>query len=241
MHFQPDTHMKVLLPHWFDDAVTLGIGGLPTEGYEWPDPKYLRNSPEEKEVEDGKKGAARKGFVSNEKKKLLQAVGWKEVPASVDLNGVKRDVWSGRKILLSLSLELTGGRREAVETGIRRAGGVIVAYKKKDGDGDSDEEVRKVKGADILVTRYRHGDAYLKVRFKLFDYASLTESLYQALKMDKTIGTLTWLFHVESTGVLTPPTDQLLHYPIPKRSIAGFSPHVCVVSSLLHMRVWTVE
>lgn len=39
--------MKILLPHWFDDVVTLGIGNLPTEGYEWPDPELLRDSPPE--------------------------------------------------------------------------------------------------------------------------------------------------------------------------------------------------
>jgi mediator of DNA damage checkpoint protein 1 len=48
----------------------------------------------------------------------------------------------------------------------------------------------------------------------------------QALKLQKMIGTLAWLFHVESSGVLTPPIDQLLHYPIPLRGIGGFERHV---------------
>ena len=47
LHFKNETHMKILLPHWFDDVVTLGIGSLPTEGYEWPDPELLRDSPPE--------------------------------------------------------------------------------------------------------------------------------------------------------------------------------------------------
>lgn len=34
--------MKILLPHWFDDAVRLGSGSLPTEEYEWPEPKILK-------------------------------------------------------------------------------------------------------------------------------------------------------------------------------------------------------
>lgn len=28
MYFQTDTHMKVVLPHWFDDSVKLRVGGL---------------------------------------------------------------------------------------------------------------------------------------------------------------------------------------------------------------------
>jgi hypothetical protein len=27
MHFQADTCMKVVLPHWFDNSVKLGVGG----------------------------------------------------------------------------------------------------------------------------------------------------------------------------------------------------------------------
>src|ERR1700691_2721844 len=62
MHFQADTHMKVVLPHWFDDAVKLGVGGLPTKGYEWPDPRYLRGDPADEDGggdEAAKKGSGR--------------------------------------------------------------------------------------------------------------------------------------------------------------------------------------
>ena len=45
LHFKNETHMKILLPHWFDDVVTLGIGSLPTEGHKWPDPELLRDTP----------------------------------------------------------------------------------------------------------------------------------------------------------------------------------------------------
>jgi hypothetical protein len=33
MHFQPDTHVKVVLAHWFNDAVKLGVVGLPMTVY----------------------------------------------------------------------------------------------------------------------------------------------------------------------------------------------------------------
>jgi hypothetical protein len=49
--------------------------------------------------------------------------------------------------------------------------------------------------------------------------------------MDKTIGALAWFFHGESSNVLTPPTDQLLHYLIPKRTVAGFLAHARITST----------
>ena len=43
MHFREETGVNIILPHWFDDAVRLGMGGLSTDVYEWPDPEMLRN------------------------------------------------------------------------------------------------------------------------------------------------------------------------------------------------------
>lgn len=45
----------------------------------------------------------------------------------------KRGVFDNEWILLSWTLSLYGSRREAVEAGIRRAGGVVLRYP---GDGD---------------------------------------------------------------------------------------------------------
>jgi hypothetical protein len=59
------------------------------------------------------------------------------------VSSTKNAIWGVSKILLSLSLQLSGGRRKAVEAGIKRAEGVVVGYKKRDGDSDG-EELRKV-------------------------------------------------------------------------------------------------
>jgi hypothetical protein len=53
--------------------------------------------------------------------------------------------------------------------------------------------------------------------------------ILQGVNGRKLIGSLTWLFHVESTGTIGTPTAQLLHYPIPKKPIEGFSAHVRVI------------
>src|SRR5258708_40180897 len=44
MHYREETGIRVVLPHWFDDAVRLGMGNLPTKPYEWPDPELLKGA-----------------------------------------------------------------------------------------------------------------------------------------------------------------------------------------------------
>ena len=43
MHFREETSARVFLPHWFDDIVRLGMGGLSMDVYEWLDPDLLKN------------------------------------------------------------------------------------------------------------------------------------------------------------------------------------------------------
>ncbi|KNZ74024.1 BRCT-containing protein 1 [Termitomyces sp. J132] len=224
MHFRNDTHVKILLPHWFDDAVRLGIGGLDTTPYEWPDPPMLRaHGAEDGEGAKGdamKRSALRK--LDNEKKSLYRTVDllFPGAPLPNDEErmsestiesprGKSKNVWEGRRVLLGRSLELSGSRRDAVEAEIRRAGGKIVSY-----EGGKDEEAAAIDECDVLITRFRSGKAYV-----------------QAIRHNKTIGTLPWVFHVHSIGTLSPPMDQLLWYPIPKRPIEGFSGHEITVTN----------
>ncbi|KAF9463519.1 hypothetical protein BDZ94DRAFT_1308637 [Collybia nuda] len=221
LHFQEHTHVKVLLPHWFDDAVRLGLGGLDTTPYEWPDPILLKGpgsiDKNDKE-ESAKKVATRK--LDAEKRVLYKTASlWTPksplppvvLPSSSSSESPRqeiqaKDVWQGRRILLGATLELVGGRKEAVEVGIKRGGGVVVSGKGK--------EVDSVEECDVFVTRFRSGKAYVK-----------------AVRLNKVIGTLPWVFHVQSTGVMSPPMDQLLWYPIPKRVIEGFHLHEITVTN----------
>ncbi|KDQ49610.1 hypothetical protein JAAARDRAFT_51681 [Jaapia argillacea MUCL 33604] len=40
IYYQAQTKMKILIPHWFDDAVKLGYVGLPTEEHNRTHPSY---------------------------------------------------------------------------------------------------------------------------------------------------------------------------------------------------------
>lgn len=175
------TGIKILLPHWFDDSVRLGIKNLPVESYLWPDPPYLKQigihdiSALEagKDKGDKQENKAKKNMMATANIFTPAADSSIPIPKDVDLMPVKKGIWNGKKILLSWTLSLYGSRREAVEAGIRRAGGEVLRYP---GDGDDDldteekeirrdkKEARAVVECDILITRWRSGRAYGKVR-----------------------------------------------------------------------------
>jgi len=141
--------IKIVLPHWFDDSVRLGLRNLETEAYEWPNPSTLKAP-----TIQGKR--TRK--VDPDKEALYKS-------STIDISkGVpepfQRDIFSGRHILLSSTLEL-GERREAVEAGIKRTGGLIIEFDTE----HTTDETEKVDECDIFVTKYRSGKAYFKVIF----------------------------------------------------------------------------
>lgn len=113
-----------------------------------------------------------------------------------------RDIWKGRKVLFSASLELHNDRKKALEERVRTAGGGVAS-------STPDTEETAVDDADVLVTRYRYGPAYAR-----------------ALAKGKTIGTLAWFLYVDKTGIISRPRDQLLHYPVRPEPIPGFEHHV---------------
>ena len=194
MHFREETGVKIVLPHWFDDVVRLGMGGLSTDVYEWPDPELLRNPL-------GVGGGSGGHELTGAKKNMYAMAALFTTPmhessspplkdlemATAAATGIQMevDIWKGKKIVLSRTLQLFERRREAVEIGIKRAGGVVVRY---DGDEEVDEaslvvggtgegaelskreqerrknEAEKVLESDILVTRWRDGRGYVVVR-----------------------------------------------------------------------------
>ncbi|PPQ92154.1 hypothetical protein CVT25_008779 [Psilocybe cyanescens] len=221
MHFKPDTGVKVLLPHWFDDSVRMGVRGLEEAGYEWPDPRVLRVGPDallgsqkdkNKEKQKQKAGSGLTSSqdehpteIDEEKARIKRnlyitaarftpAMGRAAPPSDADLalvlgappassnanvnvdadtsgmlvvpassllpaltastanpaqptttaiatnNNVNINVWQGRRILLSRTLQLTGARRASVQAGIERAGGVVVRYEGDGDEGDGEEQ-----------------------------------------------------------------------------------------------------
>lgn len=210
MHYREETGIRVVLPHWFDDAIRLGLGNLPTKSYEWPDPELLKGADRLFSENENIKAKGKAALVELERNNIKRnmyataviftpSLGRSSPPAESDISLVLRvpgqnnvpldsspqqtQVWKGRKFVLSRTLELYQGRREAVQAGIERAGGVILRF-----EGDEDEpepfpdhprqsdeklskkervrrrkEAQRIVDCDVLVTRWRHGRAYVRV------------------------------------------------------------------------------
>ena len=156
MHHQKDTQVKVLVPHWFDDSVRLGIRGLSTAAYEWPEPTILtfgKPSPETGEVGDSLLRPQNK--LSRDKKALYKAVLMTAEQEMKLGQAEKRDIWGSRRIILSPDLDLSDDRRHAIEAGITRSGGIIVEYDARRADAEYE--------FDVLIARYRWGSLYVQV------------------------------------------------------------------------------
>ncbi|KAI0278529.1 hypothetical protein BC826DRAFT_649275 [Russula brevipes] len=204
LRYQKDTQVKVLVPHWFDDSVRLGIRGLSATTYEWPEPAILtlgKSSPDTDEV--GNDLLRPQSKLPRDKRALYKAVLMTAEQETKLGQAETRDIWGSRRILLSPDLELSEGRLNAIEAGITRLGGVVV-----------DCDTQCADAFDVLIARYRWGTLYT-----------------EGVNGRKLIGSLIWLFHVQSTGTIGTPTAQLLHYPIPKKPIQGFSAHEITVTN----------
>ncbi|KAJ7096238.1 hypothetical protein C8R44DRAFT_683728 [Mycena epipterygia] len=211
---QEDTKMKILLPHWFDDAVRMGFGKLSTNPYEWPDPQVLHPLPDE--VEGKKEKTERSSHkLGDSKRAFYKTANWDPDKGGPFPGPAEpKPVWDGRKVLLSSSLGLEHARRRVIEEAVEAAGGLIVSYTLNDGDGQDEEEFNLVSDCDVFVTRWRTGRA-----------------IFKAAVEGKIVGTLNWLFYVHATGVLASPMDQLIHYPTRQAPIQDFSRHQITITN----------
>jgi hypothetical protein len=154
-HYQKQTRVKILVPHWFDDVVRLGVSTIPTLPYEWPDPEVLQLAPLSPKAEWTHKPPDEKASLY--KSVILGTSEDGEIPGTLGEAAERVNVWKGKHILLSASLGLNPGKREAVAMGVKRHGGVVV-----DAKNESDE-AKKVEDVDVLVTKFWAGAAYFEV------------------------------------------------------------------------------
>lgn len=140
IHFKGDMGLTVVVPHWFDDCVRLGQI-IDPEPYEWPEPKVFEAT-WGKETEDKDRAKSRSPQKLPSEKDAVYASVFQKGPVPTP-----KSVWRGLKLMLSL--ELSKSQRAAHEADIEREGGVVV---------------HNVEETDILITRYRDGPDFVKVR-----------------------------------------------------------------------------
>ncbi|KAE9406545.1 hypothetical protein BT96DRAFT_875512 [Gymnopus androsaceus JB14] len=102
------------------------------------------------------------------------------------------------RLLMSVVLDLDE-RRSSIHALIERLDGRVVSI---EGNEDEQAEAVKVEDCDIFITAYRDGLAYA-----------------EAVRLRKTIASLSWFFHVAASGEMTSPYMQLLHFPVPRTKI----------------------
>ncbi|KAI0355785.1 hypothetical protein OH77DRAFT_1424737 [Trametes cingulata] len=211
MHFKEQTGVCILVPHWFEDSVRLGIRELPTRDYEWPEPRVFQRRPEGRTPQEDVE------YEPPQERTMLYDTASLSIDDQRQIEPAARNVWKGKRILLGLSLDLTDSQRKALGADIRRQGGQVVSLSVPKSASIAERsrvELQKLEEADVFVTRYRSGAAYAK-----------------AYKRGLTIGTLAWLWYVRASGTLSRPADQLLHYPIPDKPAEGFSKEVITVTN----------
>ncbi|KAF7297862.1 hypothetical protein HMN09_01007000 [Mycena chlorophos] len=186
--------IRILAPEWFDRCVFLGAP-VDTVPFEWPHPTFSDRS-----MPSDSQQLKRSQLLSMSPKKRALYRTAKEDDIGFVVDG-PLDVWEGRKILLSSTLELSASRLTIVEKDIRKAGGNVVKRR----SGTEDEDL--INNCDVFITRHRAGVFFL------------------AWKKKKTIGTLSWLLNVHMTRVLSSPLDQLLYFPHPENPVPGFDQH----------------
>ena len=160
IHYREQMNVCVLVPHWFDDTVRLGIRDLPTRSYEWPEPRVFGKRPEGRTTQED--------IDYEPPMERIRLYDTASLPASEQrkVKPAQRNIWNGKRLLLGLSLDLSDPQRKALHADIRRQGGEVVELSPSNvstPEERADEELEKLDEADIFVTRYRSGAAYAKV------------------------------------------------------------------------------
>lgn len=157
MHFKGVTGMRVIVPHWFDDVVRLGVRNLPTDEYEWPDVKLFKAFGVEGIKETESRVVRRDKYLTEEKKVLYDTalVDGADLPPHPPAEGT--EVWKDKKIVLGSSLDLNDSQRKAHKAYIQREGGKVLEF------SSPEDELQKIEEADVYVTRYRAGPTFVQV------------------------------------------------------------------------------
>ena len=184
MHYKDESEndvpipIKILVPHWFDDVVRIGVRNLPTEPYEWPEPRVFSGHAANVVRSVGAKSATtgadddsrRVRPLSAQKKALYDTIFHntvdlpKQLPAS-------NNTWGNLKIMFGTNLGLTTRQREAHIADVMRGGGKVIEFE------SPEDELGKIEEADVYIAQYRCGRAFVKVCFILHEPRNATEML----------------------------------------------------------------
>jgi hypothetical protein len=138
MGHRKETGVKVIVPHWLVDC-TSAQRRLPEGPYEWPNPICL----------SGEQITKSSFELDHDRSLLFRSLNTDilknpALPTRAEMPDPQ--VWRGRRIYLSPSLELERNVRNIIEAGIETSNGQLAD---------------NIEDAGVLITRYREGKDYL--------------------------------------------------------------------------------
>lgn len=175
MHFKDTVDMKVVVPHWFDDVVRLGIRNLPTEPYEWPDPRVFAGQAAQTlktvgassvvNTEDDRE--SRRARPPSAQKRALYDTIFQDTVNLPNHRPASTKIWEGLKIMFGSNIGFKQDQLRAHVTDVYRAGGEVVQYR------TAEEELEKISQADVYIAQHRSGRGFVKVRIYQLLFASV--------------------------------------------------------------------
>ncbi|KAJ1990094.1 regulator of Ty1 Transposition [Coemansia spiralis] len=215
----PELGIKPILPHWFMDTLNL-LCCFPLEPYLFPNPPRLLG----KISKDAGKAAD-----SAPNKQLDSSASSLAVPTADTHNG---DAYELPKpitqflcgytvaICTQLRYSLSAGAISRLTQRLVEAGANVLEPKAPfSSHVDSAQEelpeslIDEWDSVDILLCQHRTG----------YDYS-------KASRLGKIVGTFVWLYQICLTGKITPPTQHLLHYPLPVAPVPNMEGMVISIS-----------
>ncbi|KAJ2182287.1 regulator of Ty1 Transposition [Coemansia sp. RSA 551] len=206
----PEYGITPILPHWFKETLNL-LRRVPQDPYTFPDPPVLH------------------GQVARSEGKEIEAKskqGSLVVPSTDTQNGNAYELTKPKTAFLQgyavaintqLRYSLSDGAISRLTQRLTEAGAEVLEPAKASRDSAQSELPESLitdwERVDILVCQHRSGYEYSK-----------------ASRLGKVIGTFVWLYQSFLTEKIVPPTQGLLHYPVPVTPVAKMDRMVITVS-----------
>ncbi|KAM0745911.1 hypothetical protein T439DRAFT_384532 [Meredithblackwellia eburnea MCA 4105] len=158
-------------------------------------------------------------------------------PAQTELPSCVDPIFGGRTVYLASDLELREGLERAIRQRINEAGGKCWAWGV---DGEEESEVASGSGGSGRGSLGARGDQWDRRRRaeRALGRAGIVVTkerkgweFWTAYSKNKTLGNLSWLYHVLASSKLDSPLDHLLHYPLPSGHVPGFEDLTITISN----------
>ncbi|KAJ2565913.1 regulator of Ty1 Transposition [Coemansia sp. RSA 1822] len=206
----PEYGITPILPHWFKETLNL-LRRVPQDPYTFPDPPVLHGQVARSEGKElGSK--SQQGSLA--------------VPSTDTQNGNAYELTKPKTAFLQgyavaintqLRYSLSDGAISRLTQRLTEAGAEVLEPAETSRESAQSELPESLitdwERVDILVCQHRSGYEYSK-----------------ASRLGKVIGTFVWLYQSFLTEKIVPPTQSLLHYPVPVTPVAKMDRMVITVS-----------